>query len=505
RGADRRLRARATHAAAPLPEHPAAHDRAHDDRGRPAHPSGVGDFLHRLRHPAADAVLGEHAHQCGPVPRQGSVPHLPAGHRGVRDRALPVPGGRRPARRARPPSEVITLAAMARVAAGLALLLVSCQAVPSVATPAPSAVVAGGTLRVAIPAEVTVLDPWNADSASQVATRQIFETLVTVDPATGAVAAGLASSWQMANDGASWTFALRGGISFADGTPFDAATVVASFDRGRGTRAYRLLFDEPSAISRVVALDGKTVRFELRAPFGPFLVHLAAPQAGIARGTSGTGPFTAAPDALAPDGSITLRRNEAYWLRTSGGRTLPYLDGLVLRPVRDAAARFAELRAGRVDLALELPVAQATAARSDPNLALLTRPSAASATLGIDVAAPPFDQPDARRAVAMAIDRGALALETTLVGLDPDDVFWPLFGTDDPRDASLTVGLLRKARMEADPSKRAELYKQVSKLARAEVTRVPLLIVDRAIAASARVAGYVAETNASFGTVWLRP
>jgi len=496
---------------------------------------------------------------------------------------------------------------MARVAAGLALLLVACQAVPSIATPAPSAVVAGGTLRVAIPAEVTVLDPWNADSASQVATRQIFETLVTVDPATGAVAAGLASSWQMANDGASWTFALRGGISFADGTPFDAATVVASFDRGRGTRAYRLLFDEPSAISRVVALDGKTVRFELRAPFGPFLVHLAAPQAGIARGTSGTGPFTAAPDALAPDGSITLRRNEAYWLRTSGGRTLPYLDGLVLRPVRDAAARFAELRAGRVDLALELPVAQATAARSDPNLALLTRPSAASATLGIDVAAPPFDQPDARRAVAMAIDRGALsgpyyglghpasqvipsgtlgyddsvvdfapldpsgarrllsdahiavpinvdlaypafptmaypdpqriaqsiaadlakvgiiarlravdaaalrdvrgalALETTLVGLDPDDVFWPLFGTDDPRDASLIVGLLRKARMEADPSKRAELYKQVSKLARAEVTRVPLLIVDRAIAASARVAGYVAETNASFGTVWLRP
>jgi len=470
---------------------------------------------------------------------------------------------------------------MARVAAGLALLLVACQAVPSIATPAPSAVVAGGTLRVAIPAEVTVLDPWNADSASQVATRQIFETLVTVDPATGAVAAGLASSWQMANDGASWTFALRGGISFADGTPF--------------------------AISRVVALDGKTVRFELRAPFGPFLVHLAAPQAGIARGTSGTGPFTAAPDALAPDGSITLRRNEAYWLRTSGGRTLPYLDGLVLRPVRDAAARFAELRGGRVDLALELPVAQATAARSDPNLALLTRPSAASATLGIDVAATPFDQPDARRAVAMAIDRGALsgpyyglghpasqvipsgtlgyddsvvefapldpsgarrllsdahiavpinvdlaypafptmaypdpqriaqsiaadlakvgiiarlravdaaalrdvrgalALETTLVGLDPDDVFWPLFGTDDPRDASLTVGLLRKARMEADPSKRAELYKQVSKLARAEVTRVPLLIVDRAIAASARVAGYVAETNASFGTVWLRP
>jgi ABC-type transport system substrate-binding protein len=96
-------------------------------------------------------------------------------------------------------------------------------------------------------------------------------------------------------------------------------------------------------------------------------------------------------------------------------------------------------------------------------------------------------------------------LDTTPIGLDPDDVFWPLFGGDDPADPSLTVGLLRKARTETDASKRAELYKQVSKIGRTDVTRIPLLFVDRASAASARVTGFGGDPNASFGTLWLRP
>ena len=105
---------------------------------------------------------------------------------------------------------------------------------------------------------------------------------------------------------------------------------------------------------------------------------------------------------------------------------------------------------------------------------------------------------------AIRAANATLALETTAVGLDPDDVFWPLFGDQDPSDISLVVGLLRKARTEADPSKRAELYKQVSKISRTEATRVPLLFADRPSAVSARVAGYTGD-SVSFGTVWLRP
>ena len=66
----------------------------------------------------------------------------------------------------------------------------------------------------------------------------------------------------------------------------------------------------------------------------------------------------------------------------------------------------------------------------------------------------------------------ALTLETTAVGLDPDDIFWPLYAAESAQDPSLVSGLLRRARAEADPSKRAELYKQVSKLTRTEVSPI---------------------------------
>ena len=134
----------------------------------------------------------------------------------------------------------------------------------------------------------------------------------------------------MTNDGASWTFTLREGVFFHDGLPLDASSVIASFERGRTTRAsaYRMLFEDPSVIQSIQAVDPRTVRFDLRAPFGPFLAHLAAPQAAIARANgAGTGPFMASASALAPDGTLTLGRNDLYWRRDASGKQLPYLDG----------------------------------------------------------------------------------------------------------------------------------------------------------------------------------
>ena len=493
----------------------------------------------------------------------------------------------------------------AAVIALVFVVVAGCQVPPAAGTPQPTGILTGGMLRVGVPAEVTTLDPWTADAASLVATRQVFETLVNVDVATSEITAGLAASWQTANDGAIWTFTLREGVRFHDGTPLDAASVVASFEHGRTTSAYRALFDEPSAIIRAVAADARTVRFELRAPFGPFLAHLAAPQAAIARGSAGTGPFAASTDALAPDGTLTLRRNDSYWRRDPTGKPLPYLDGLVLRPVRDPASRLAELRAGRSDVALDLPIPQASTARSDPSLVVSPRRDAALASIGIDISVAPFDRPEARRALAMAVSRnalstvyagtsrpatqavppgtlgyddsvvefsvtdgdaakkaladahiptpinvdlvypslptaaypdpqrvaqliaadlgkigivarlramdplavrttrGALTLDTAPIGLDPDDVFWPLYASDDPAGASLIVGLLRKARGDADPNKRAELYKQASKIARTDALRVPLLFADRPNASTARLVGYAGIDY--FGAMWLRP
>src|SRR5256712_7224297 len=104
----------------------------------------------------------------------------------------------------------------------------------SVATPSPTPAIAGGTLRVAIASGAASLDPWD-DDASLVATRQTFETLVEVDPATSRITPALASGWQMTNDGASWTFTLRDGVRFQDGNALDAAAVVARFESGMTT------------------------------------------------------------------------------------------------------------------------------------------------------------------------------------------------------------------------------------------------------------------------------
>src|SRR3977135_4320056 len=85
----------------------------------------------------------------------------------------------------------------------LSLLLLSRPTPPSAATPPPRGAQPGGTLRIAIAGEVTTLDPWSADAPTLVATRQVYETLVTVDPASGTLGPGLASGGPTRNAGAS--------------------------------------------------------------------------------------------------------------------------------------------------------------------------------------------------------------------------------------------------------------------------------------------------------------
>src|SRR5207249_10912122 len=84
------------------------------------------------------------------------------------------------------------------------------------------------------------------------------------------------------------------------------------------------------------------------------------------------------------------------------------------------------------------------------------------------------------------------------------DVHRPVQDAAPPAPTLFPCTTLFRSRTEADPSKRAELYKQVSKISRTEATRVPLLFADRPSAVSARVAGYTGD-SVSFGTVWLRP
>jgi len=339
-----------------------------------------------------------------------------------------------------------------RLALTALLVLSACQVprVPGVSTPTPTpagTVEAGGSFRVALTADATTLDPWNAnDTNTLLVTRQIFETLVDYDGAAFKIVPKLAETWTVSPDGRSWTFALRRGVKFHDGTDLDAAAVVLNIDRARQAahplrgqssggspfRSYAALlegFDDASVIVRAEAKDSGTLVITTKMPFGPLLADLAMPSFAIvspksmrddpagwstpaSRGAAGTGPFVFRPGAWQPGQQIALERSAEYWMKDQpGGPPLPYADRVVLRVIRDETARIAELRSGGLDAVRDVTALTLPAVKGDPNLQLLVRPAASTTFLGVAALAP-FDKVEVRRAIAMSIDRSLLA--TTL-------------------------------------------------------------------------------------------
>jgi peptide/nickel transport system substrate-binding protein len=291
--------------------------------------------------------------------------------------------------------------------------------------------------------DVTTLDPWNAtDWNALLVTRQIFETLVDFEPAGFRIVPKLAESWSASSDGRTWTFVLRRGVRFHDGTDLDAAAVAANLDRARltahplrGARgpdafaSYAALlegFDEASVIAKVEARDTMTLVITTRVPFGPLLADLAMPSFAIvspksmrddpvgwstsaSSGASGTGPFVFRPGAWQPGQHVTLERNAAYWLKDRDGLALPYANRVVLRVIPEEAARITELRSGGLDAVRDLtPIALPTV-KADPNLQLVPRPASSVVYLGIAATSRPLEKVEVRRAIAMTIDRTLLA------------------------------------------------------------------------------------------------
>ncbi|HET9809604.1 MAG TPA: ABC transporter substrate-binding protein, partial [Candidatus Limnocylindria bacterium] len=263
-----------------------------------------------------------------------------------------------------------------------------------------------------------------------------------------------------------WTFVLRRGVKFHDGTDLDAVAVAVNFDRARQVahplrgptgadrfRAYAALFegfDDTSVITRVEAKDSTTVVVTTRMPFGPLLADLAMPTFAIVSpksmkddpagwstaaslGAAGTGPFMLRPGAWQPGLQIALERNASYWVKDPSAPALPYADRVVFRVVRDETARIAELRSGGVDAIRDLTLAVLPTVKADPNLQLVARPAFNATYVGIASGVVPLDKLEVRRAIAMAIDKPLLAAVLySGAGLPASQLLAPgLLGYDD--------------------------------------------------------------------------
>jgi peptide/nickel transport system substrate-binding protein len=209
-------------------------------------------------------------------------------------------------------------------------------------------------------------------------------------------------------------------VRFHDGSAFDAQAVRINFERA----AAFARFDIGMIITKVEAPDAATVVFTLASSYAPFLATLASGSFGIvnplcfrqgpawstpsSQCAQGTGPFRIEAGAWRAGESLTLQRNNLYWGRDGDGRALPYIDTLVFRALRDDATRVAELRSAGIAVSLDIGPSSLAAVRSDPNLAVRRRPSYDASYLGIGTGVKPFGDANARRAVALALDRGAI-------------------------------------------------------------------------------------------------
>lgn len=329
-------------------------------------------------------------------------------------RAAPVTT-RRPGRRS------------ALLAAGLvsALALAGCQAAEPEASDAP---VEGGTLVYASgDAEPTCLDPHVGGNYPQaLIAGQFLESLVSRD-ASGEIIPWLAESWEPSEDGLAWEFTLREGVTFTDGTPFDAEAVKVNVEHlqdpaTQSSTGYLAM----GKVERVEVVDDLTARFVMTSPDSALLESLSQPwtaiqsPAGIARGMEenceapiGTGPFVV--EEWVKQDRVTLVRNDDYSSPPADAEHdgPAYLEAIEWRFVPDAASRYAALQGGQVDV-IDNPQPDTIAAAEESGAFTwldAPRPGAAN-RIELNSGQAPFDDERVREAFirAVQVDDGIDAL-----------------------------------------------------------------------------------------------
>ncbi len=231
----------------------------------------------------------------------------------------------------------------------------------------------------------------------------------------------LAESWESSADGRTWTFHLRPGVTFHDGSEFDAADVVFTFKRlfdpALATGAKQALaFLEPDGIAMI---DPMTVTFTAKAPAAELPTLLANRYTSIvAEGAkaedlrlheNGTGPFVQ--QEFTPGGPIRLlQKNAGYW--KSG---LPKAACLRITVAPEAVAAVSALKSGDIDLVLNIDPSVVYALKDDPGLQLLQTPASNSMTVSMWTDTPPFDDNRVRQALKLVVDRQAM-VEAVLLG-----------------------------------------------------------------------------------------
>lgn len=327
--------------------------------------------------------------------------------------------------------------ALAALAAGAAaLLLAACGAAPGIngagaggnpngirtvephgsdlateGTPKRGGVLVMGTDREAIGFDPTVQN-------TNMAALAVYDSLLKLDE-KGVPQPYLAKSMETTDDGTTWRMGLRPGVTFSDGTPFDAQAVIVNVQR-HIDKATSPGHQFAQQVASMRAVDPQTVEFALKGPFAAFptvfalnftsgnLGAIISPAAlakygdQIARNPVGAGPFVL--KSWARDSRMELTRNPTYWQQG-----MPYLDGLEFRPLPDTESRYASVENGDVDLIFGGYQTELLRGIQNAKLKVYYGPGNGAEWVYFNHSRAPFDDHRMREAFVRGIDLDALA------------------------------------------------------------------------------------------------
>lgn len=267
----------------------------------------------------------------------------------------------------------------------------------------------GGSLVIGRPSDAISLDPHRATTAPEVwVYNNIYETLVLLDEDMN-VQPALAESWELVEEDR-MRFHLKQGVTFHDGTPFNADAVVFTIERAINPEFPARGVAWLGPVIGAEAVDDLTVDVITDGPFGPLLNHLSmvfvvgivSPTAVELHGDDygrhpvGTGPFKF--DNWVTNQSITLVRNDDY----HGDKA--YLDSVEFRVIPEEGARMLSFYRGDLDMLLRAAPAELPMLRDDPTLVVHDADGLRVFYLGFNTALAPTDDPTIRRALAHLVD-----------------------------------------------------------------------------------------------------
>ncbi len=296
-----------------------------------------------------------------------------------------------------------------------------------------ASVSAAAELVIGMQQEPTSLDP-TADATASIdsmMTQNVFESLTTVAE-NGEVQPNLAASWEVSEDGLTYTFTLAEGVTFHDGSTLDAEDVVYSFERAMGEDSVNPSKDIFEPIESVKAVDSQTVEITLSGKDAFFLFNMGQGDSAIVAAESaegnnanpvGSGPFKF--DSWTRGDRLTLIKNPDH----RDAADVP-LDKVVFRFISDPAAATAAMMAEELDAFPGFPAPELLPQfEADPRFRVNVGSTEGEVILAMNNAKPPFDKVEVRRAVATAIDRAEI-IEGAMYGQAvPIGSFYPPHGT----------------------------------------------------------------------------